>query len=442
MSRSTQAFTLIEMLVVVTLIAILSSMIIVLYEDSAEDAVSKSALELKSVLERARGLAIKTGRMHAVSFHIENAGDGSVMKNFSSIDDEKFPGRHWYCIIGPDFSTVGTTAGWSRDQRKIPVVRDGQNGRLLSFYCLADHVETMKDVQVGPRHYLLPGVRFLALGDLDKIYTKYSDPTYPRPWFGYYDDATNRLHPWGGYDPEIDKKFTHPTTGLDYQGEDPVVPEYYAPYDTRINPTAVWGRIHPDATAPDQEHIDDGSEDPACKLYRGFSQGYIGPDTSYLASTATRKVPRPLINAYWGDFMILFDAKGTARAVKSDGRDTFFGAIKWYGGRHSSRPAKGDNFGRHDMGMVDMVDKTGGFYITICRDIEEENLYKGSNSVTGGTDYQQFSRVEDALESITPYKRIFVHRATGTTDIRGMGHPHCALEPDDLKQQKPYPRGF
>lgn len=435
-----RAFTLIEMLVVVSLIALLSSMIIFLYEDSAEDAVTKSALELKSVLERARSLAMKTGRMHAVSFHIENAGDGSVLKNFSHIDDEEFPGRHWYCIIGPDFSTIGTTAGWSRDPRKIPVARNGQNGNLLSFYCLSDYIECMQDVQVGPRHYLLPGVRFLALGDQDNLYWKYNHKTYPRPWFGYYDDSENRLYPWGAWNPEIDAGFPFPTTGLDYQGEDDA-PAYYAEYDTVINPPEVWGRIHPDATAPNQEYRDDDHDDPASD-YRGFTTGYLGPDTWYLASSGSRKVPRPLINAYWGDYMILFDAKGTARSVTGEARKTFFEAIKWYSGRHSSR-GTGDNFSRNQMGIKDEVEDTGGFYITICRDIDDsEAIYDQTNPTTGGLDFTRFRSVGDAYESITPYKRLFVWRATGFTEIRNMSHPQCAITPADMLQHKPYPNGF
>ncbi len=436
-----KAFTLIEMLVVVSLIGLLSTMIVFLFEDSAEDALSKSALELKSVMDRARSLAIKTGRMHAVAFHVENAGDGSVLKNFSEVDDETFPGRHWYCIIGPDFSNVGTTAGWSRSLTKIPVANDGQNGNLLSFYSLSDYIECMKSVQVGPRHYLLPGVRFLALGDEDKLYSGYSHATYPRPWFGYYDDTTNTLHPWGAWDPDIDTTFQFPSTGLDYQGEDQL-PTYYAPYDTLINPTEVWGRIHPNATAPDMEFVTDGSEDRSCNIYRGFVQGFIGPDTYYLASTPTRKVPRPLINAYWGDFMILYDAKGTARTVVGDGRDTYFDAIKWYSGRHSDRGSSA-NFGRRDMGIGNKVDYTGGFYVTICRDIEDhEQLYSEINSTTGAFDFTKFKSVEDALESITPYKRIFVWRATGFSEIRDMSHPQCQIEADDLLQKDPFPNGY
>ena len=75
------AFTLFELIVVVGIMVMLSSMIFIPFSSTAKQAVSESALELQSVLIRARSLALKTGKMHAVSFHIENAGDGSVLRN-------------------------------------------------------------------------------------------------------------------------------------------------------------------------------------------------------------------------------------------------------------------------------------------------------------------------------------------------------------------------
>ena len=424
-----RAFTLIEMLVVISVISILSSMITVLYDDNVHDALSRSSLELKTVLEKARGLAIKTGRMHAVTFQVENAGDGRVMKNASHVDGGQSPKRHWYAIIGPDFTSGAVYGGYRRSTHKIPVAEERYSYQELSFYCLVDYIDAMKASQIGPKHYLHPGVRFLALGDVDNIYPGYKDATYPRPWFGYFDDTTQTLHPWGAYEETRDAGFARPNTGLDYQGEDGSL-SYDSEYDTIINPSQVWGRIHIGATANDASEL--SRDFKASKFYRGVQSNFIGPDTTVLASKDDKKVPRPLLNAYWGDFMIIFDAEGSASFVYGEIRSIHFKTF---------RGPK--NAGRNDMLVENKVQHTGGVAITLCRDVDEhDEIYTQKNSVTGGPDFNTFASAEDALASITPFTRVFVWRANGSVEIRDMYHPANTLSAEDLKQKNPYPHGY
>ena len=90
---ATCAFTLIEMLVVISIMMTLSGMIFVSYQKSSHDLVTADAISLQTVLQRARSLAMASGKAHAVSFHIENAGDGTVLKNASG-NSEDFQGGH------------------------------------------------------------------------------------------------------------------------------------------------------------------------------------------------------------------------------------------------------------------------------------------------------------------------------------------------------------
>ncbi len=440
MNRSAYAFTLIELLVVMSIIATLSSLIIFSFEETEKDKVRKSAEELQSVLERARTLSISTGNMHGVSFHIENAGDGSVLKNFSDVDGAKFPGRHWYCIIGPDSANID-----GRSSYYPPICTRGNDDDDSVFYALDSYVDAVKSAQIGPRHYLQRGVRFLALGDEEELFETqsqvYDDPTYPRPWFGFYDDTNNIYYPWGAYNPAIDLNLPNANTGLDYEGEDGPI-AYDAELDTNINPAEVWGRVTKDATAHHQEFIDDGVEDYSHKLWYLISKDYVGPDTAYLASTGGRKVPRPLVNAYWCDAMVMFNARGEALWSFPQAREWYFRTVA-NGNRYNTRNDSFHNAGREDMGIKHHDVETGGFYITLCRDVvDSDMLYTQTNAVTGQMAYNQFNSVEDALESITPFIRVYVNRLTGKAEVRDEAYPQSRIEPADLLGHDPYPRGY
>lgn len=426
-----RAFTLVEMLVVMSIIAMLSGLIFVAYDQSEVDVVTADAYELQTVLQRARTKAISTGKTHAVAFHIENAGDGTVLRNRSNSDDEDFPGRHWYCIIGPDNADRKLNQYVGRKSDKPPIA--GRNGEYkYNFFALEDYVEAVKAAQAGPRHYLSSGVRFLALSDEDRLHSYDKHETYPRPWFGYYDDVSQTLYPWGAYNREIDATFKYPNTGLDYEGVDGPIP-YDAGLDTNVNPPEVWARVHYDEvsrTGAIMQWSGQTGNATSIHTHYGFKADYVGPDTTHLPGKA-----RPLINGYWCDYMILFNPKGEAFSAAGKARATYMNKRKW--GRLQPQ-------GRREMELRDYAGLTGGFYITLCRDVDPEDrvMYRQTSPITGDLSYNKFTSVEQAFDSITPFLRVYVNKITGKAEVRNNEHPGMRITPADMLQQKPYPRGF
>ncbi len=462
------AFTLIEMLVVLSIIAILSTMIFIAQEDSDEDLVTSDALILQATLDRARSLAMSTGNAYGVAFHIENAGDGAVLKNKSILDDNKesFIGRHWYCIIGPDKEGVSGYNGYSRKSEFPPIIKSGHDG-ARTFVTLTEYAEIFEKCQVGPRQYLSEGVRFLALSDVDELknYTYAAatsggvyirsallPPEAPsRPWFGWYDQSTNTLYPWGGYHREIDALLGYPNTGLDYVGFDGDVSvdagaiPYDKTLDTNVSPSEVWGRInfiydydasdvsnkvYEGATATYPEAVGDADKEHNT-FYNTSAIKNIGPDREVLAEKK-----RPLVNAFWCDFMIYYLPSGAARVTYAHARSAFLRDPRNFGWM-SAR-------GRSEMGVEFKDDEVGGFHITVCRDVDPDDdadLYPQFNATTGQPHYNKFDSVEDAFESINPFVRVFVSRLTGVSELRTNEHPLLGITADDLLQNNPYPNG-
>ena len=424
-----RGFTLIEMLVVLSILMLLSSLILVNREQSAMDAVAEDAIQLQTVLERARALSMSTGRSHGVVFHIENAGDGSVLKNHSILNDEGSLGGHWYTIIGPDISNRNL-----RSTKRPPKVSHNSVNGERSFFALHDYMEAVKDAQVGPKFHISHGVRFLALTDYDSLHYSESHSSYPRPWFGFFDDTNKTLYPWGAYNPEIDATFTEPNTGLDYEGLNEPIP-YDASLDTNVYPSQVWGRLFFEfdyasgvgtgCTAKYPSQV--GVTDKSVLYHNGKSGEYVGPETTMFPGK-----PYPVINGYAVDYMILFNPNGSASIARGHCRGEFL---------HKSR----DNvIGHNNPGMETMVDQTGGYAITLCRDVDpnDQDLYKQQNPKTGQAAYNKFSTVEDAFESITPFVQVFIDRATGMVEVRNVGHPNLRVTANDMLQHDPYPRGI
>ncbi|NRA36990.1 MAG: type II secretion system protein [Planctomycetes bacterium] len=471
-SHNNFAFTLIELLVVIGIIAILSTMIFIAQDRPFEEMLVGDAISLKSTLQRARSLSIGTGNSHGVVFHIENAGDGTVLKNASIHDDsnELFVGRHWYAIVGPDKESI---SGYAFQERRgeLPPLMKNNHSQKRTFLTLTQYAAAMEKVQIGPRQYLSDGVRFLALSDLDEV-SEYktggsgesrvpqddvnSPASSPRPWFGYYDKVSNTLYPWGAYNRDIDEDLLLPNTGLDYEGFDGPIP-YSASLDTNISPKDVWGRIHftwdfdsdsgsgstalyPElltlapwgATTYGRYALDNNGDNiiDDREIYELYSKvtNLMGPDTTHLANK-----PRPLVNAFWCDFMIFFQPNGMARVTTAHGRWGFINNDEW------SKPARG----RADMGIKFEQDKVGGFAITLCRDVDpeaDEDLYTETNAITGQPAYNKFNSVEDAFTSITPFIRIHVDRFTGIADVRKNDHPMLRITADDMTRKNPYPQ--
>ncbi|NRA38369.1 MAG: prepilin-type N-terminal cleavage/methylation domain-containing protein, partial [Planctomycetes bacterium] len=310
--RIQSAYTIIELLVVMAIISLLYSMIIVMPEESAEAKLLASAQELKATLAKARSLAMKTGKNHAVAFQIENSADGAVMKNFSyqnNMDGDADPGGHWYAIIGPDGST-GSTSRWT-----TPMWNKWWGSNNTHMHNTMNDMESaMKAAQIGKKHYLQEGVRFLALNDLDNGNASYGgnkEASFPRPWYGYYDSG--RLYAWGGYDPDTDlnKHATNPNSGFCYKGDDLGNFAYDSELDTIINSGPIFGRIDDFYQRRDSSQASDA-------------------DTAAKSTSRTGK-PRALLNAYWIDCMILFEAEGRAIWVWNKARTYMFESTTWDG---------------------------------------------------------------------------------------------------------------
>lgn len=427
-------FTLIEMLVVLGIIITLSGMIFIAYEGSEVDAVTADAFELQTVLQRARSLTLSTGQSHGVIFHIENAGDGSVLKNYSHMDGMDAVGGHWYAIVGPD-----TTNTLYRSTKRPPMAKRNMVNGSYNFLTLEEYMQAMEDVQVGPRHYLSRGVRFLALSDYDSLYHEESDPSYPRPWFGFYDDTTNTYYPWGAYNRDLDAGFGESNTGLDYEGLNGPIP-YDATLDTNVYPSEVWGRMYFEYDYPSgtgsgvtaKVASEVGGYDKSVKYHFGKSGVKVGPDTSRWPGR-----PCPLINGYAADFMIVFSPNGSASVAKGHCREIFLSPS------HYTEDG-GEVLGSIDHGMQTMEEQTGGYAIMLCRDVDPDDagVYNEVNSLTGQPAYNKFNSVEDAYESITPFMRVFVNKLTGIAEVQNNQHPYMRIEAADLLQHDPYPRGL
>ncbi len=401
--RSPQhAFSLIELLVVLFIMALLGSMIFVQTE-SADNSVKVAALQLEATLTKARNLARQSGMAHAVVFHIENYGDGRVLQNFGLNEEETFIGRHWYAIVGPNKGaqpiTWGDGGGGMRQYTKNPNMPPLVDPRTGGWYNNSLYNEFLDDVaisQVGPRHYLPEGVRFLALGDYDfgfnihdtRIWkTTASDSNlldeFPKPWFGVLKPVSSVpasirptngnfvLYPWGGGDTE---------------------------WETARSAT---------------NHTAFGTLD---------------------GQTTNVEVHGPLVDGERIDFCILFQADGSAYPVEHfAARRAFDMLTKDNGFIYQDKDLLHHPFFWNSMQGVNLNDAneafknsgihhqtrlTGGVHITLCRDVDEsEEIY----SEPGRVDV--FDNEEDALKSITPYYRVYVNNFSAATEVRDREHP-------------------
>ncbi|NRA37575.1 MAG: hypothetical protein HRU15_05505 [Planctomycetes bacterium] len=85
-------------------------------------------------------------------------------------------------------------------------------------------------------------------------------------------------------------------------------------------------------------------------------------------------------------------------------------------------------------------DFTGGFFITLARDVDpDDDIYTESDVATGQPAYNKISTAEEALQSITPFRRVFVNRDTGEILIRPTDHPDCVITAADFTSKDPYP---
>ena len=406
MNMLKKGFTIIEMLVVISIIALLSSMIIIIpnHEDSASQ-IDMAASLVAGTFKTARKLALETKNTYAVVIHIQNSGDGSVLKNFSQTYEGADQGRHWIAVIGPDEGFL------SKSENEPPMAY--QYPHLEAF------TRTM-EIEMVEKTYLPRGTRFLAISDLEDGNTSSSfsngdhGETFPRPWFGVFKGG--KLYPWGAYNPEIDVKYrdSHSsvngcTTGILYEGADGPIP-YNKDLDANVNPNPTFGRLfsHVNKIGAGSSGTADTGQDPEHTL--------VGK-------------PRPLLSGLGMDYAFLFSGNGRCSVYKKTRYKIYDNTASW-------NPRKW----RCTFDLKHSSTKTGGFYITVARDVDpNDKIYSEINSITNQFDYSRFQNVEDAFASITPFRRVFIHKKTGSITVRNSYHEDAYLEPEHLLQHDPYP---
>lgn len=289
-----RAFTLVELLVVLAIIGAVAGIILSTPRADARDVQVKAAAdELAAVLRASRAMAIERRAMYGVCFNIENqpGSSGWLLNNRG--------GGHWYRVIGPrdenaaNLNLPGTGFPPTYSRNASPT-----QDAPIRYY-----LEATDRAWIGDRRILPAGkVRFVALTDQDNgNYRENGDtypPTYPRPWFGWWDSSTNRLHAWGGYEPDLamtaqtgasaakhqprsrdGRTISH--SGFHYEGYDGVITGCRNPGNRDV--------------------FDDGNSD-----------GIIGSTETTTYRLWDSDSPRPLINARWQDCMIAFRPDGTA----------------------------------------------------------------------------------------------------------------------------------
>jgi prepilin-type N-terminal cleavage/methylation domain-containing protein len=352
-----RAFTLIELLCVLAIMALLVGMVLTALPRKGDAAaVELAAEQVCAVLQQARNTAIATQASISVVFNIQNApgSTGRVINNRS--------GDHWCRILGktrkqqlnvsrksfdmpPFLATSSADPYWTATNPAFnhvnPLMGSVQAGPTAaaayddyqSWFQWPTFPHLLEEIRadwISPPYTLPRGkVRFLALGDSDEGPRLYagalSSPptytstvgvnfgygtTYPRPYFGWYDPASRRLYPWGGYDPNLPavanipgygtsvSETTSTYSGLCYQApSEPAIPDSRNPEDH------AYGKAEFNAGA----WYTTLQTDHWPSLVR--DTGPLPNDTYYLRRQGA---PRALVDGNWGDFAIVFEADGTA----------------------------------------------------------------------------------------------------------------------------------
>jgi len=337
------------MMLVVALAAMLMGIVVSLPNSVRTDAqVESAAQELAGTLRQARALAIRNRAIYAVVFNIQNTpgSSGRVLINGD--------GGHWYRILGP----------WPRngDDTLPPWTQFFRDGGLY----MQDFLTAMNLCWVGQKHILLPHhVRFLALSDQDNggfvqpWVTSTGDnryqyqPTYPRPWCGYWDPSGRRLYPWGGYDHALISPFRgRSTTGFWYEGTE----------------GAVVGSLNP--------------HDRMAGTYQLYRQGE----------------PRAVVDARLEDYWILFypDGRVAEGPVMNAREQSYCRGFQAGPGGQDLADRYEDIGNEWDLGspMTSFQPYTGYWFITLAPD--------------QATDTDQYPTAQAALESMMPAYRVGV----------------------------------
>jgi len=394
-----QAFTLIELLVVMAILGIILGIAFAATgRQQRQSQVRAAAEELAAVLSRTRHQAMSRGVALGVAFNIENApgSSGKVLNNRS--------GGHWYRVIGPSTHLFSSAS--------IP---DAIPWASSTYEHFPRFIAEVQRSWMGDAVVLPPGkVRFLALSDTDEgPRARGADPgawvtqpygaTYPRPWFGYYDPAAQRLYPWGGYDQAIAK------SGFRYEGKDGAIAGCRNPTDRRYDvPFAQGGKDYYNYQLANSDLNQDGDMDDYGETELGFP-------------VWRKDEPRPLVNAAWLDAVIIFLPNGTVRfgewnrgrrmyhaAQARNHRGSHNGVADRAKPCHTDHPLPSDDRRlpaytgldyeyQDDIPEVAHFDRhTGGWYITLAPDARD--------------DRDHFPDERSALAGLTPMWRVYVGR--------------------------------
>ena len=407
-----RGFSLVEILVVIGIVSILFAMSFAgLSDQRRAGEVQSEAERLAGVLRMVRNRAMNEKRAYGVAFNIRNGvgTSGEVLNNWD--------GGHYYRIFGS-----AQDGGWSAPPSMWT---------QLSF---PDVVDTIKEIWVS-EPYRLPArkVRFLSLSDIDcgpRLYEDardkttwdqwtergYSfDATYPRPWFGIYDQATNAWFPWGGYTQG------KPYSAFYYEGDDGPVTGSVHPkdriFDHHFDHNKAVARHKRDKnngiTIADHDLNGDGdSDDPFEK-----EKDYV---------IWRKDEPRDVVNANWLDAALVFSPTGEAIFLEWNMyRRPFYNkqqAIDWTVSGvgfndtylcngindrcmpYASNPWNLNIFRVSSPATVGsktnfpesqhFVLHNGGYFLTLAPDATRDG--------------NQFGNVEEVLDSIDPTYRIFI----------------------------------
>ncbi len=348
-------------------------------KDSRRQAVMTSAEELAATFRRARAMAVDRKATFAVVFNIQNDPDssGRVLNNRS--------GGHWYRILRPP--STG-------DQNTIDNIPDFPTS-IFGPYTVCDYKANVTSCWMDDTH-VLPArkVRFLSLTDMDwgdftgQDWQSYGrrpgaggSQTFPRPWFGWWDGATKRLYPWGGYDPAI------APSGFYFWGNANAPSGYYNIQGVRdpIAPTVCRNTC--------DRYLDHWV---VCNTNPPRNPEGVGTDLLYANGS-----PRPLLNADWRDASLLFLSDGSVRwggwLPARHLRDYSGPNQRGVPERCNAQPGGFGGPNHHTKTEASNFDQdSGGWFITLAPDAD--------------TDKDTFETAKDALDSLMPMVRVFVSK--------------------------------
>ncbi len=428
--RPETGFTLIEMLIVLLIIVVMLGFVMAIpTAERREEEVRGAAEELAAVLRETRTRAMRKNTPYGVVFNIQNApgSSGRILNNRS--------GGHWYRLIGPRDTHGGTQfvvgGGYLQtypdipDWNNLPWTPVGGNDPVP----LENYLRLVSRSWIDEPHRLARNkVRFLALTDQDNgdndapAQGGYYTATYPRPWFGWWDSdpaspTYRQLLPWGGYDPAL-KGETQKFWGWSNRN--------YA--RTSVNGRLVsisgfryegWeGEVIGCVNPIDRQVLTDANGD----------EGISTPDYTAMKRWTVYKAgePRPLINAKWLDYVIVFRPDGTVFddwfRLRQNGWN--FWNYRPSGSVDPYVPTYFQTYGRNDAGLADMCSGTAFMWnwedsyarfpykSTAQREatsfVQRTGFYWITLAADATNDVSTFPSAEAALRSLGPIYRVGV----------------------------------